>query len=294
MKRRIVLTIKELKIQIILLIISIFLICKFSSAPLLFKWMVFFLRPQEETMAFELFRIMESLSLAYIASLIFYLVVDFVPKKKAEEKAFELLKPHLVSLFMWMNEINSYFKCVMNVTDFSTVSQEKIEEINNFYFTNQSKFFVETSYRNSISNRSDMAVFNGAKEIRNNGKSILKVYKDMDAISATVVQASSELIELLSKIRSSGFLNQIIQNFKDKEESLNGEEIICRYWNFYRDLAEFSSLEMQLAQYDFDKITVEYREATKKEIVEWIELQFKMRKEHPEIEEYLKMINSNR
>ena len=139
-----------------------------------------------------------------------------------------------------------------------------------------------------------MAVFNGAKEIRNNGKSILKVYKDMDAISATVVQASSELIELLSKIRSSGFLNQIIQNFKDKEESLNGEEIICRYWNFYRDLAEFSSLEMQLAQYDFDKITVEYREATKKEIVEWIELQFKMRKEHPEIEEYLKMINSNR
>lgn len=294
MKRRIVLTIKELKIQIILLIISIFLICKFSSAPLLFKWMVFFLRPQEETMAFELFRIMESLSLAYIASLIFYLVVDFVPKKKAEEKAFELLKPHLVSLFMWMNEINSYFKCVMNVTDFSTVSQEKIEEINNFYFTNQSKFFVETSYRNSISNRSDMAVFNGAKEIRNNGKSILKVYKDMDAISATVVQASSELIELLSKIRSSGFLNQIIQNFKDKEENLNGEEIICRYWNFYRDLAEFSSLEMQLAQYDFDKITVEYREATKKEIVEWIELQFKMRKEHPEIEEYLKMINSNR
>ena len=74
MKRRIVLTIKELKIQIILLIISIFLICKFSSAPLLFKWMAFFLRPQEETMGFELFRIMESLSLAYIASLIFYLV----------------------------------------------------------------------------------------------------------------------------------------------------------------------------------------------------------------------------
>ena len=256
--------------------------------------MAFFLRPQEETMAFELFRIMESLSLAYIASLIFYLVVDFVPKKKAEEKAFELLKPHLVSLFMWMNEINSYFKCVMNVTDFSTVSQEKIEEIDDFYFTNESKFFVEISYRNGMSNRSDMAVFHGAKEIRNSGKSILKVYKDMDAISATVVQASSELIELLSKIRSSSFLNQIIQNFKDKEESLDGEEIICRYWNFYRDIAEFSSLEMQLAQYDFDKITVEYKEATQKEIKEWIEMQIKMRKEHPEIEKYLKMINSNR
>lgn len=292
MKRKIVKTIKELKIQIILLIIAIFLICKFSSAPLLLGWMTFFLRPQEETMAFEFLRIMESLSLAYIASLIFYLVVDYIPKKKAEEKAFELLKPHLVSLFMWMNNINSYFKCAMNVTDFSTVSQEKIKEIDDFYFTNRSKFFIETTYKNSVSNRSDMAVFHGAKEIRNNGKSILKVYEDMDAISATMVQASSELITLLSKIRSSEFLKKILQVFKDKEESLNGEEIICRYWNFYKDLVEFSFLEVQLAQFDFDKITVEYKEASKKEIIEWMEMQIKMRKEHPEIEEYLKMINS--
>lgn len=294
MKKKIIVTIKELRVQIILLIISVFLICKFSSAPLMVGWMTFFLRPQEKTMAFEVFRIMESLSLAYIASLIFYLVVDYIPKKKAEEKAFELLKPHLVSLFMWMNGINSYFKCVMNVTDFSTVSQEKIKEIDDFYFTNKSKFFAETSYRNGISNRSDIAVFHGAKEIRNNGKSILKVYEDMDAISATMVQASSEVITLLSKIRNSEFLSKIIKIFKDKEESLNGEEVICRYLNFYRDLVEFSSLEMQLAQFDFDKITVEYREATMKEIKEWAEMQIKMREEHPEIEEYLKMINSDK
>jgi hypothetical protein len=57
-------------------------------------------------------------------------------------------------------------------------------------------------------------------------------------------------------------------------------------------LAEFSFLEVQLAQFDFDKITVEYKEASKKEIIEWMEMQIKMRKEHPEIEEYLKMINS--
>ena len=69
----------------------------------------------------------------------------------------------------------------------------------------------------------------------------------MDAISATMVQASSEVITLLSKIRNSEFLSKIIKVFKDKEESLNGEEVICTYWNFYRDLAEFSSLEMQLA-----------------------------------------------
>ena len=210
MRRKIIIIIKELKVHIILLIISVILICKFSSAPLLFRWMTFFLRPQEGTVAFEVFRIMENLSLAYIASLIFYLVVDYIPKKKSEEKAFELLKPHLVTLFMWMNRINSYFKCVTNITDFSSVSQEKIKEIDDFHFISKSLFYKETSYRNGIKNGSDMAVFHGVKEIKDNGKLILEVYKDMDAISAIMVQASSNLISILSKIRDSKFLEKII------------------------------------------------------------------------------------
>lgn len=293
MKRKMILIIKELKIHIILLIISVFLICKFSSAPLLFGWMTFFLRPQEETVVFEVFRIMENLSLAYIASLIFYLVVDYIPKKKSEEKAFELLKPHLVSLFMWMNRINSYFKCVTNITDFSSVSQDKIKEIDDFHFNSKSRFYIETSYRNGIRNVSDMAVFNGAKEIRDNGKLIRKVYEDMDAISTIMVQAPSDLISILNKIRDSKFLNKIINIFSD-DEVTSEVEIVHRYLNFYKDLTEFSFLEMQLAQYDFDKITVVYRAASKSEIMEWCSLQNKIRREHPEFEEYLKMINAKK
>lgn len=293
MKRKVFLTIKELKIHIILLIISVSLICKFSSAPLLFEWMTFFLRPQEETVAFEIFRIMENLSLAYIASLIFYLVVDYIPKKKSEEKAFELIKPHLVSLFMWMNRINSYFKCVTNVADFSSLSQDKIKEIDDFHFNSESLFYIETSYRNGTRNGCDMAVFHGAKEIKDNGKLILKVYEDMDAISTTMVQAPSDLISILSKIRDSKFLDKIIHIIND-DEVKNGIEIVCRYFNFYKDLAEFSFLETQLAQYDFDKLTVVYRTASKSEIEEWFRLQIKIRSEHPEFKEYLKIINAKK
>lgn len=292
MKRKIFLIIKELKIHIILLIISISLICKFSSAPLLFGWMTIFLRPQEETVDFEIFRIMENLSLAYIASLIFYLVVDYIPKKKSEEKAFELLKPRLVSLFMWMNRINSYFKCVTNTSDFSSVSQDKIKEIDDFHFNSESLFYIENSYRNGINNGCDMAVFHGSKEIKDNGKLILKVYEDMDEISTIMVQAPSDLISILSKIRVSKFLDTVIHMFNDDEVKNSNEiEIVCRYFNFYKDLAEFSFLEMQLAQYDFDKLTVVYRAASKSEIMEWCRFQTKIRSEHPEFEEYLKIIN---
>ena len=293
MKRKIILTIKELKIHIILLIISVSLICKFSSAPLLCGWMTFFLRPQEETVAFEFFRIMENLSLAYIASLIFYLMVDYIPKKKSEDKAFELIKPHLVSLHMWMNRINSYFKCVTDVTDFSSISQDKMKEIDDFHFNSERLFYIETSYRNGIKNGCDMAVFHGAKEIKDNGKLILKVYEDMDAISTTMVQAPSDLISILSKIRDSKFLEKIIHIIND-DEMKNGIEMVWRYFNFYKDLAEFSFLEMQLAQYDFDKLTVVYRVASESEIMEWFRLQIKIRGEHPEFEEFLKIFNAKK
>lgn len=269
------------------------MICKFSSAPLLCGWMTFFLRPQEKTMAFEFFRIMENLSLAYIASLIFYLMVDYIPKKKSEEKAFELIKPHLVSLLMWMNRINSYFKCITDVTDFSSVSQDKMKEIDDFHFNSKRLFYIETSYRNGIRNGCDMAVFQGTKEIKDNGKLILKVYEDMDAISTIMVQAPSDLISILSKIRDSKFLEKIIHIIND-DEVKNEIEIVHRYFNFYKDLAEFSFLEMQLAQYDFDKLTVVYRVASENEIMERHRLQNKIRGEHPEFEQVLKMINAKK
>ena len=74
----------------------------------------------------------------------------------------------------------------------------------------------------------------------------------------------------------------------------NGTEIVWRYFNFYKDLAEFSFLEMQLAQYDFDKLTVVYRVASESEIMEWFRLQIKIRGEHPEFEEFLKIFNAKK
>ncbi len=97
---------KGLKWHIVFLCIAIFFICKFSSAPPLFDELyAFFSRPQEDTIQYELLRIAENLSLAYIASLIFYLIVDYIPLKVEERNTTQILEKHLCPLYMYMDKV---------------------------------------------------------------------------------------------------------------------------------------------------------------------------------------------
>mgnify|MGYP000025340532 CR=1 FL=1 len=81
---------KDLWIHIVLIFISLFFICKFSSAPQFFYALGFLLeKPSDGTFQYEVFRILENLSLAYLASLIFYLIVDYIPKKREEKETVE-------------------------------------------------------------------------------------------------------------------------------------------------------------------------------------------------------------
>ena len=51
-----------------------------------------FQRPNEGTAEYEILRIAENLSLAYIASLIFYILVDYLPNKRDEKRTEKLLE----------------------------------------------------------------------------------------------------------------------------------------------------------------------------------------------------------
>ena len=83
---------KDLKVHIVLLIVSLLVICKFSDAPPIFDCLAFlFQRPNEGTAEYEILRIAENLSLAYIASLIFYILVDYLPNKRDEKRTEKLL-----------------------------------------------------------------------------------------------------------------------------------------------------------------------------------------------------------
>ena len=108
---------KDLKWHIIFLIVSLFFICKYSSAPPIFDALnVIFQKPEENTIIYEVIRIAENLSLAYIASLVFYLLVDYIPSVKEENNTISLLEKYLNPLYMYIDKVNSYFKYATGVS----------------------------------------------------------------------------------------------------------------------------------------------------------------------------------
>lgn len=283
---------KDLKWHILLLLVSIFFICKFSSAPPLFDALnMFFLKPEENTFWHELFRILENLSLAYIASLIFYLLVDYIPLKKEEKQTLALLDDNLCSIYMYMDEVVSYFNYHFGLNNFKEATNEEIKKIDDFYFENSPEFLVVKSTRDGKDGGEHVDSYDAKKATILCGKNIKNCIHKIDEILNTN-KAPLELIVAINKIRACGFLEKMIEIMPISDPIINGQIVPKRYVNFYRDLIEFSEYKNKLEHYKFTKLKTKFIKASDKEIQEWIKYQLAIKKEHPEIEQIYAQLNN--
>ena len=283
---------KDLKVHIVLLIVSLLVICKFSDAPLIFDCLAFlFQRPNERTAEYEILRIAENLSLAYIASLIFYILVDYLPNKRDEKRTEKLLEKSLTTLYLYMDKVLSYFKFLYNVTDFSTVNKKVAKEIDDFQFPSSPEFLVVESTRNEVADGHHVEWFNAKDEIISAGKAISNALIDIDHILAGN-KMPSQFLTIINEIRISGFLEKMLKVIPGSHIEADGVSIECGYLNFYEDIKNFEILSKQLEKYHFLKLGTNFRKATAQEIKDWAEYQVKTRTEHPEIDAILKQLKS--
>ena len=118
-----------------------------------------FQRPEENTLIYEIIRIADNLSLAYIASLIFYLIVDYIPLIREENNALHLLEKYLYPLYMYMDKVNSYFKYATGISNIQTATNEEIKTIDGFYFDSNNDFLMIKSVRVRIHTRKRQNIF---------------------------------------------------------------------------------------------------------------------------------------
>lgn len=127
MKRKLISEIiSDFKWLVTFLWLSVFAITKFSKAPIWFDFLLPVLRcPNEGTLQYEIWRILENLSLAYIAALIFYVMVTYIPEKKCELRAFDLTKKRIQYLYSTMDDVLAYFKYTCSVEIFLVLILKK-------------------------------------------------------------------------------------------------------------------------------------------------------------------------
>lgn len=281
---------KDLKVHIVLLIASLLIICKFSDAPPIFDCLaLLFQRPNEGTPEYEILRIAENLSLAYIGSLIFYILVDYLPNKRDEKRTEKLLEKHLTTLYFYMDKVISYFKFYFNIIDFSTVSEKTAKEIDDFQFPSSPEFLVVETKRNEVVDGHHVEWFNAKEEIISAGKAISGALIDIDHVLAGN-KMPSHFLTIINEIRISGFLEKMLKVIPDSHIEVNGIPIEGGYLNFYEDIKNFEILSKQLEKYQFLKLGTNFRKATAQEIKDWAEFQVQIRTEHPEIDSILQQL----
>lgn len=253
---------------LILLFVSFIVLLKWTSIPM---WSIIpgyigeiLVRPVKGTTSFELLEIFCNLSLAYMASLIFYMVVDYVPSRKKEVNAFKSLKSNLESIYAEMSYIIRMLMYDIQVEKpVSKIERKDIERINTINVENRYKYVDITHTKNGERGNVKSDQYNLYIDLKEKSENI---YKKIDYIMSLPVSSSldAEIIETLSKVRNSRFLH--IFNYAEGEffKHVPGyTDVILNLDDFF---IEFRDLWIDLGDSEIDKPDYIFLKMTEEEI----------------------------
>ena len=266
MKKKI--TLKTINLLLTILVVAIFIVIKSSSLPTLQILPDFgvtiFEKPHNDTISYEVFRIFENVSLAYIAAFIFYILVEYIPKRKASKTAFKILQSSFVNIYLNMSRIIYPLKMILELDKENC--QIVVSELQSLKLY---KPVYEKTYYRSITSLSD-------KRDNNNGeKGIFRFHMDLPKLANSITKEISEiiklplisnldykLVELISLIESCEFVKKCrrLSNspLKNIDYTIHDFDI-----SFY----EFIQLYERLGIYKFRRISYDYNKLNTDEII---------------------------
>lgn len=205
---------RRYKLLTVLLFVAIFVVIKFSNiqtiefVPNIIKNV--FLKPLEDSAGYYFFDLLNALSLAYISSFIFFVIVDYIPNIKKENIANSIIINDLKDLYTNLESLIYIFLLNANIYEDCSKLQasdliqiEKASNGNTIYFKKESLKTKTVTYE----------FYNLNEDVKcsiNNIKNNISKIKDI----AIIREVSVELVDLLSIIESNRFLSQAIDFIK--------------------------------------------------------------------------------
>lgn len=252
---------KEHKVLSFLFVVSVVLILKNSSIPYLFKMPAFitmiFNEPQNQFWI-ELAKVIDIFTAAYVTSLLFYLIIEYLPADKKRKQAREIIKPHLENIYLYMSELVAIMEYVIT-KDFLNNSED-------FYNSDKIKIESEEIYCHRI-------CYEEGIEIENCGCTY-NVLKDCDKFRRLILDkcqlissipvfsyADAEVIQIISEIQLSDLLKLLP---RDNPFSYLGENIV--YHGIGQAFLNFKNMSNRIKKITGNKCSYKLLEITSEEL----------------------------
>lgn len=207
-------------------------------------------------------QVLLNLSYSYIAGLIFYILIEFIPKKSAAKKAFLIWESSLVNIYLHMSEITAMIKLISGTTkNEKDITLNDLKSITTYCPQYTKIYYSSISLINNIPNKDKT-------------KGCLRFHADLYEIGASIKKQISEIIklpsasnisldllEIISEIESCKFL-KTCDSFNESFLENNEYKISA----FDEDFHQFIHLYMRLSKYKFKKHSYKFERLSDNEI----------------------------
>ena len=242
----------------VICVLSAFIIAKNSLIPVP-DWMPKFFKklllcPQSGTAPYEWSAILNDLSLAFLASIIVYIIVQYIPERRKANKAFSLLQKEFVSLYSYMSKLISMYLFELGIdTPEKNLTVEQVSGICCIELSNRERKCRINHLRNGKPDNSTeigYALYKDSLDYCNYVKTSL------EKIKSTLCSANLDIAILnsFSKIENNWFLNFFLKENPYILKTKNKTNIL----NFDKGFIEFVECHLSLSKYSFDRIGYSY------------------------------------
>lgn len=279
--------IKRHKILFVIFLICILLMIKNSSIPYFFTppALISFIfdAPKDEFFS-SVAQIVDMFDSAYVTSLLFYYMVDYLPAINQEKKSKDIIMPKLVNLYLYISEF-------LAMIEYSAVKQNlaqsgDIREMNKLSITNQEIKCKLKTFKNEKESGTAAYSYNlliNADQFRT------LVLNTCSEISCTpsFTYCDTKLIHLISEIQ----LSELLRMWPKPNDPMT------RFNTEYMGLGEgyqtLKSIYNRLSMFVETRISYEMIDISPEEVEEWQKQQSEAFRQYPELVDALVAFNKN-
>lgn len=273
--------VKRHKILSLLFVISVFLMIKNSSIPYFFNPPAFiafiFDAPKSEFFS-GISQMVDVFASAYVTSLLFYYMVDYLPAIKQEEKAKEIISPKLVSLYLYISEL-------LAMIEYSAKKQDlrfpgNVDAMDKLSIKSEEVLCKQRSYKNENENGTVSYSYN---LLKNGDQFRTLVLNTCSEISSTPCFSfcDAQVIDLISEIQ----LSELLRMWPKPDDPL--VQFNAKHIGLGKGYQHLKTVIERLSKFVDTRLGCEMIDISPEEVKEWQRDQAESLIQHPEIAEML-------
>lgn len=266
---------KEHYILSIIFVISILLMIKSSSIPYFIEPPAFvsfiFDAPKSEFWK-GVFQFVDIFASAYVTSLIFYVMVDYIPSKRREKKTKQIVDAKLASIYLYLSEF-------LSMIDYSAELANTSDNLNEVVFSNEIVNCKRTTIKNGVEQATITYSYNLLKDCNKYKNLILDSARSLSGV-LSFSYCDSEIIDVVSEIQ----LIDLFQSIPPANEFyLTAKNIAPTCMSTNEDCKKLKSLKDKLGKHISIRLDYQYHSISEDELAQSMDEQVKTLMENPEI-----------